>query len=45
MDIENDLQNRKVAAQFRYSLFKYMLSEDFNPKSEVDYEMIKEIFL
>lgn len=45
MDIASDLDNRKVAAQFRYSLLKYLLSEDFKPDTAVNYDTIKEIFL
>src|SRR5690606_908975 len=45
MDIDSNLDKRKVAAQFRYSLFNYLLSEDFKPDTEVDYDTIKEIFL
>jgi len=45
MDIMSDLDNRKVAAQFRYSLLKYMLSENFKPSEEVGYNSLQEIFI
>ncbi|TZF81488.1 hypothetical protein FW774_18185 [Pedobacter sp. BS3] len=45
MDITTDLDNRKVAAQFRYSLLNYLLSEDFDPGTMVSYDIIREIFI
>lgn len=45
MDIESDLVNRKVAAQFRYSLLSYMLSENFKPGVEISYNSLQEIFI
>ncbi|GEP95865.1 beta-galactosidase [Chitinophaga cymbidii] len=44
MDISTDLEKRKVAAQFRYSLLRYLLSEDFNPAEAISMEMVKGIF-
>ena len=38
MDITNDLVNRPVARQLRYSLMKYMESNQFNPSKEIDLE-------
>lgn len=45
MDIMSDLPNRRVAAQFRYSLFKYLHAKDFNPGLEISYESLKEVFI
>jgi hypothetical protein len=34
-----------VAAQFRYSLFEYLQSDDFNPGTTISYESLKELFV
>jgi hypothetical protein len=44
MDITSDLQNRRVAAQFRYSLLKYLQSGDFNPATVISYKSLNELF-
>ena len=44
MDITSDLQNRRVAAQFRYSLLKYLQSADFNPATVISYKSLSELF-
>ena len=45
MDITSDLENRKVAAQFKYSLLRYLLSKDFEPDTEVDFDTLEELFV
>ena len=45
MDIESDLDQRKVAKQFRKSLLDYMLSDEFNPKETINENMIESVFL
>jgi hypothetical protein len=45
MDIESDLDNRKAAAQFRYSLFNYLLSDEFDPETVITYNTLKEVFV
>lgn len=42
-DIENDLDRRVVARQLRYSILKYMQSNQFSPEIEVTLEMIKNL--
>ncbi|MEN6456223.1 MAG: hypothetical protein ABFD10_18375, partial [Prolixibacteraceae bacterium] len=44
MDITSDLQSRRVAAQFRYSLLKYLQSGDFNPATVISYKSLSELF-
>lgn len=44
MDITNDLDRRRVAAQFRYSLICYMRSEAFEPKMGIGYDSIRELY-
>ncbi len=36
VDLKNDLKNRPVARQLRYSLEKYINSADFNPQQQVE---------
>ena len=45
MDIENDLDNRIVARQFRHSLISYMKSAEFAPKTDITPAMVKSIFM
>jgi hypothetical protein len=40
MDISNDLENRPVASQLRYSLLSYMSSDQFEPDVAVDIDDI-----
>ncbi len=44
IDLENDLDNRPVARQFRHSLLKYMNSEDFAPANSLNVEQIITMF-
>ncbi|ARN57855.1 sugar-binding domain-containing protein [Sedimentisphaera salicampi] len=44
MDIENDLENRIVARQFRYSLLNYMKSSEFDPQTKVGKQQIDGLF-
>jgi beta-galactosidase len=41
MDIQNNLDNRPVARQLRYSLLKYMGSPAFEPKHAIDIQSLK----
>jgi hypothetical protein len=43
-DVKTDPDKRTVAAQLRYSITKYMLSDKFVPKYSVDLATIKELF-
>jgi hypothetical protein len=36
MDLVSDLDSRHVARQFRNSLIRYMISDDFDPCMEID---------
>lgn len=40
IDLINDLDNRPVARQLRYSLLRYMSSEAFNPSGSIDINKI-----
>lgn len=44
MDIENDLNNRPVARQFRHSLFNYIQSTDFNPQTSIAPSVVSALF-
>ena len=44
IDLENDLDKRPVAKQFRYSLLKYMNSADFAPADSLNVEQITDLF-
>ena len=41
IDINTDLKNRITARQLRYSLLNYMLSDKFNPQTELTFEQVK----
>lgn len=43
-DLSNDLENRPAAKQLRYSLLQYMTSPDFNPSTEVNLSVIRDLF-
>lgn len=43
VDIENDLEKRPVAREFRKSLLNYMASNDFNPQTKLDTEDILDL--
>ncbi|MCX8108421.1 MAG: glycoside hydrolase, partial [Verrucomicrobiae bacterium] len=43
IDLERDLQNNPVARQFRYSLFKYITSPHFSPKSEITLDQARSL--
>lgn len=43
-DLAKNLNSRPVACQLRYSLLKYMESDEFNPKEEVSFIRIKQAF-
>lgn len=40
-DLQNDLENRPVAKQLKYSLLQYMNSDEFQPKQEVKWQEIE----
>jgi hypothetical protein len=44
IDLENNLDKRPVARQFRHSLLKYMASADFAPVNSVNIEQLKTLF-
>ncbi|MDD3488580.1 MAG: beta-glucuronidase [Paludibacter sp.] len=44
MDIENQLNERPVAAQLRYSILNYMNSQAFRPEQTVDIQQIKDLY-
>ena len=44
-DLYNDLENRPVARQLRYSLMRYMSSSDFNPKKSITFKQLENNFL
>jgi hypothetical protein len=44
IDIEKDLDKRPATKLFRQGLIKYILSNSFNPETEVSIEMIQELF-
>jgi hypothetical protein len=43
-DLQSNLDERPAAKQLLYSLTKYMLSNEFNPKYKIDYATIAELF-
>ena len=45
IDLMKDLETRPVARQLRYSLLKYMQSNAFAPKTELDAELLKKLLL
>ena len=44
-DLRGDLVDRPAARQLFYSIQKYMASNAFNPKGEVSFEVINDVFL
>lgn len=44
VDLHTDIENRKEAQQLLFSLKKYMNSEAFDPKNQVDLESIRELY-
>ena len=44
MDIENQLNERPVAAQLKYSIMNYMNSQSFRPEQTVDIQQIKDLY-
>jgi hypothetical protein len=44
IDLTNDMQNRIVANQFKYSLVAYMNSPAFAPEHTIDIQKIKALF-
>ncbi|MGQ1948518.1 sugar-binding domain-containing protein [Geofilum sp. OHC36d9] len=44
-DIENHLQDRPAARQMRYSLLRYMQSEQFEPALEIGFNLIDDLFI
>ncbi|GAA0557016.1 exo-beta-1,4-galactosidase [Chitinophaga japonensis] len=44
MDISHELQQRPAARQLRYSLLRYMQSEDFHPPDELPLAAVQDIF-
>ena len=45
IDLINELENRPEAQQLRYSLIRYMNSQDFDPKAKLDIVEIKQLFI
>ena len=43
IDLQNNLENRPVASQLRYSILKYMNSNLFHPEFNVDISIIENI--
>jgi hypothetical protein len=43
-NLQNNLNDRPAARQLLHSLTKYMLSDKFNPKYNVDYAIVAELF-
>lgn len=44
-DLRGDLTDSPAARQLFYSIQKYMSSDKFNPKSEVKFEIVNDVFL
>lgn len=44
-DIGPDVKNKPSSKQLFFSLQKYMNSQQFNPKSKLDFEVIKDVFV
>jgi hypothetical protein len=44
MDLSSNLDSRPVACQFRQSLFRYMQSEKFDPKDELSFDAVNQLF-
>ena len=42
-DIANDLDKRPAARQFRRSIEQYMASDQFNPQTELDLDVVKDL--
>lgn len=42
-DLGNDIENRPVARQLRYSLIRYMESEAFDPKQSLDFNTVESV--
>lgn len=45
IDIEKDLEMRPVTSLLRNNILEYILSDDFNPSTEVSAEMVQGIFI
>ena len=43
-DLQSNINERPAARQLLYSLTKYMLSDQFNPKHKIEYSVIEELF-
>jgi hypothetical protein len=43
-DVYNDIENRPVARQLRYSLIRYMASDAFNPKQSFSFDQVETAF-
>jgi hypothetical protein len=43
-DLQNDLENRPAAKQLLYSLQQYMLSDSFNPTTQIDASIVQDLF-
>ena len=43
-DLQNDIDNRPVARQLRYSLVRYMTSDDFKPEQSFSFEQVEAAF-
>jgi len=45
IDLQNDLENRPVARQLKYSLIDYMNSSDFSPEKEITEAHLRSMFI
>jgi hypothetical protein len=43
-DIQNNLEERPVARQLRYSILKYMNSHLFHPENDIDLSLIENLY-
>jgi hypothetical protein len=43
-DLQTDLENRPAARQLRYSIEQYMLSPGFNPATQIDLSIVRDLF-
>ena len=44
VDLQNDIQKRPAAAQFRQSILEYMASDRFKPEKEIEIELVEALF-
>jgi len=44
IDLQNDLDKRPAARQFRQSILQYMASDQFNPSVTLDPEKVRALY-